>query len=126
MNAAEFAQRHERPHKTASGWQVCCRAHDDSNASLSVSDGDDGKVLLKCHAGCSFNEICAAAGVDPKELFPPKQTNQSRRILAVYPYTDASGKHLFDVIRYDPKDFRQRRPDPSRPGQYLWSIKVRS
>jgi putative DNA primase/helicase len=45
-----------------------CPAHDDQNPSLSIRDGDDG-VLLKCFAGCSFDEICDAAGIDPKDLF---------------------------------------------------------
>ena len=33
------------------------------------------------------------------------------RIVATYDYTDADGSLLYQVARYDPKDFRQRRPD---------------
>ena len=33
------------------------------------------------------------------------------RIVATYDYTDADGKLLYQVVRYEPKDFRQRRPD---------------
>ena len=29
-----------------------CPAHDDQRASLSISIGDTGKPVLKCHAGC--------------------------------------------------------------------------
>src|SRR5262249_20181503 len=34
-----------------------------------------------------------------------------RRIVAEYDYCDERGNLLFQVVRFDPKDFRQRRPD---------------
>ncbi|WP_455480983.1 hypothetical protein V3564_00890 [Bartonella sp. B12(2025)] len=34
-----------------------CPVHDDRNPSLSLSDSDDGRLLLCCHAGCPFSEI---------------------------------------------------------------------
>lgn len=34
-------------------------------------------------------------------------------IVAVYPYRDKRGQHLFDVVRYEPKTFKQRKPDGS-------------
>lgn len=39
-----------------------CPAHEDRNPSLSLSDGDNGWLLLKCHAGCDFRAITAALG----------------------------------------------------------------
>lgn len=45
----------------------------------------------------------------------------ARRIVATYPYTDADGTVLYEVVRYEPKDFRQRRPDPE--GGWDWSMK---
>ena len=41
----------------------------------------------------------------------------------VYTYTDEQGKTVFEVVRYKPKDFRQRVPDASQRGGYRWSIK---
>jgi AAA domain-containing protein len=35
----------------------------------------------------------------------------SRRIVATYPYRDESGVVLFEVVRFEPKGFSQRRPD---------------
>ena len=35
----------------------------------------------------------------------------ARREVTAYPYTDENGELLFEVVRYEPKDFRQRRPD---------------
>ncbi|MBZ5659879.1 MAG: DUF5906 domain-containing protein [Acidobacteriia bacterium] len=34
-----------------------CPAHNDTNPSLSIGKGEDGKVLLHCHAGCPFEKI---------------------------------------------------------------------
>ncbi len=44
------------------------------------------------------------------------------RIVATYPYRDEAGELLFEVVRFDPKSFRQRRPHPTRPGEWLWSL----
>lgn len=38
--------------KSGRGFIACCPAHDDRNASLSICDAADGKVLVRCHAGC--------------------------------------------------------------------------
>ncbi|ARY14402.1 DUF7146 domain-containing protein [Brucella melitensis] len=34
-----------------------CSAHGDKRPSLSLSDGSDGRLLLRCHSGCSFTDI---------------------------------------------------------------------
>ena len=56
--------------------------------------------------------------INASELFPAKHYAQQpeRRIAAVYDYDG-----VFEVVRYDPKDFRQRRPDG--PGRYIWNTK---
>lgn len=46
----------------------------------------------------------------------------ARRIVATYDYTDAHGELLFQVVRYHPKDFRQRRPDGK--GGWVWKLTV--
>src|SRR5262249_59666565 len=40
--------------------------------------------------------------------------------VATYPYHDESGATLFEVVRYDPKDFRQRRSDGN--GGWTWNL----
>ena len=42
------------------------------------------------------------------------------KIIKVYPYTDESGALLFQVVRYDPKGFRQRRRDGH--GNWIWNL----
>jgi DNA primase len=38
--------------KAGGGGTARCPAHDDRTPSLSIRDADDGKVLVRCHAGC--------------------------------------------------------------------------
>jgi hypothetical protein len=46
-----------------------CPTHGDRKPSLSVSEGDDGRVLIKCFAGCATEEVVAALGLEMKDLF---------------------------------------------------------
>jgi hypothetical protein len=46
-----------------------------------------------------------------------------RRIVATYQYQDENGATLFEVLRYEPRDFIQRRPDPTKPSGWNWSTK---
>ncbi|MHB8421661.1 MAG: DUF7146 domain-containing protein [Leptospirales bacterium] len=46
-----------RPLKNGAGWLVLCPVHGDKRPSLSIRDGADGKILIKCFAGCDSREI---------------------------------------------------------------------
>lgn len=87
-----------------------CPAHDDQKASLCVSCGNDGRILLKCQAGCSTEEVAGALGLSMVDLFPDKK--DTREIIATYQYKDADGKILGEKIRYADKHFSWRRPSP--------------
>lgn len=91
------------------GWQARCRAHDDRTPSLSISAGEDGRALVHCHAGCTQQAVIEALGLKAADLMPP--TTGPRREVAAYPYRDEHGTHLFDVVRFEPKGFAQRRAD---------------
>jgi hypothetical protein len=56
-----------------------CPTHEDRNASLSVSEGDDGRVLVKCHAGCRTEDIVAKLGLRMRDLFEPSGGEGGRR-----------------------------------------------
>jgi putative DNA primase/helicase len=43
-----------------------------------------------------------------------------KRIVAEYDYTDERGELLYQVVRFEPKDFRQRRPDGR--GGWAWNL----
>jgi hypothetical protein len=96
-----------------------CPSHDDRRPSLSVREGADGRALLRCHAGCSLEDILAALGLGEPDLFPDGE-RQAPQEVATYPYTDEDGNVLFEVVRYWPKAFRQRRPDGR--GGWIWNL----
>lgn len=93
-----------------------CPAHDDHKASLAVSRGGDGRVLLHCHAGCAPEQIVEAIGLTMQELFvePLEAPREKWKVVARYNYTDASGKLLAQKTRYDTgkgKTFLWRHPN---------------
>lgn len=54
--------------RTGAYWS--CPAHEDRLPSLSVREGAEGRVLLYCHAGCPWQNVVAALGLEPGDLFP--------------------------------------------------------
>ena len=52
-------------------WSARCPAHEDGSPSLSVAETDNGTLLVKCFAGCTFFEIFASLDLDPSDAFPP-------------------------------------------------------
>lgn len=50
-------------------WTALCPGHADTNPSLAVARGDDGRVLLKCWAGCAASEIVDGIGITLADLF---------------------------------------------------------
>ena len=95
-----------------SSWTARCPGHDDKHNSLSVSEANNGKVLLNCHAGCETVNILAAMDLEMKNLFPDNshRGKQKNEIVAKYDYVDESGKLLYQAVRLNPKGFYQRRP----------------
>lgn len=99
---------------------LLCPGHDDHHRSLNVRQGDDGRPLVQCRSrSCTYEDICRAIGREPRE-FMPSNGSQRKRIVATYDYTDEAGELLFQVVRYEPKDFRQRRPDGK--GDWIWKL----
>jgi antitoxin (DNA-binding transcriptional repressor) of toxin-antitoxin stability system len=102
-----------------------CPSHEDSNPSLSLTEGRDGRVLLRCHAGCEFEAIVAAIGLQVADLQPADAAEWTPfgEPVATYPYVDQRGKLLFGVCRFEPKTFRQWKPDESKRGGKAWSVR---
>ena len=40
-----------------------CSAHDDRSPSLAISEGDGGRLLLHCWAGCETEDVLSARGL---------------------------------------------------------------
>ncbi len=49
--------------------------------------------------------------------------HEQKRLVAAYDYRNATGDLLFQVCRFYPKDFRQRKPDPSALDGWIWNTK---
>ncbi|MCF7956443.1 MAG: AAA family ATPase [Phycisphaerae bacterium] len=82
--------------QTGSGKYQCqCPCHDDNKASLTVTDGGD-KILIHCHAGCKYNDITKALGINSKES---------------YNYRDRKNNTRYTINRTPNKVFPVTRPD---------------
>jgi hypothetical protein len=122
--AEAIAQRCAGAHPSQDGWRARCPNHNGQSAtSLSITPADD-RVLLKCFGTCEPGEVVKALGLTMADLFVWRapQSNSQRRIVRFYDYVDANGLLAHQAVRYDPKDFRQRRPDPANPGQWIWNL----
>lgn len=102
------------------GYAARCPAHDDANPSLSITKGDGGRILLKCHGGCHTETVVSALGLNMRDLFPNDTQQPGHEVTATYDYTDEDGTLLYQVVRFHPKDFRQRRPDGT--GGWIWHL----
>jgi putative DNA primase/helicase len=113
MTLEAVLARLQNVRRNRAGYIARCPAHEDRNPSLAINERE-GKILVHCHAGCSQEAVLAAL----KELSP--QNGAVPRIVAEYEYQDENGKPLFQVVRFEPKDFRQRRPDGM--GGWHWNL----
>lgn len=67
-----------KPRRSGRGWTTRCPAHEDRTPSLSITEATDGKVLIRCWAGCSTESVLAALGLRWSDLFP-ERTDTGRR-----------------------------------------------
>ena len=125
MNLHELAGRLDRvTWRGEDGFTARCPAHDDHNPSLSADLGDDGRLLVRCHADCPSEAVLGALKLEFKDLFAEKARDSAipgpnrPRVVERYAYTDEAGETLFEVERFEPgfvkgekKTFRQRHPD---------------
>ncbi len=124
MTTAEIVQRLGAKPAGPSGWIARCPAHSDRTPSLSISEGNDGRILLKCFAGCTNNSIVSAMGLGMGDLFSERPRNERhhrrQEIVAEYVYRNETGAEVFQVCRLNPKSFRQRHRGPN--GDWIWNM----
>jgi hypothetical protein len=125
MTLAEMARRLGGE---VSGQQVLCPGpgHSDKDRSLSVKLNAKGDGIV-VHSFSGDDIITAKDHVRKKLGLPPftptKKSNGKdtrKDIVATYDYTDENGKLLFQVVRFEPRDFRQRKPDGN--GKWAWKL----
>ena len=83
---------------------VQCPVHDDQRESLSIAEGDDGRALLLCFAGCPTTDVVEALGLAMADLFADYRGSA---VVQQYVYTDEDGAPLTRVLRTYPKGFTQ-------------------
>ncbi len=103
--------------RTGGSYQVKCPCHDDNEASLTISEGKDGKVVLHCHAGCNTEDILRAKGLTYADISP---NGKHPTIVAEYDYRNEAGELVYQIVRYEPKAFKQRRPG-GKDG-WIWNM----
>lgn len=93
--------------------QCKCPAHDDRQASLTISKGKKCVVYF-CHAGCALENVLSAAGLAKKDTYydvDQQKTNwmafvekrEGRKIEAIYNYVSINGSYAFTKIRLEGK-----------------------
>jgi AAA domain-containing protein len=64
VSEAESIAHALKGHKSGTGWVCSCpslsHGGQDRNPSLSLNNGHDGKLLVRCHKGCTFDDVMAA------------------------------------------------------------------
>jgi hypothetical protein len=101
---------------------LLCPAHDDHHPSLNVSEGDDGRPLVRCRSqGCSWKAIRDAIGWTSRNGDGAEWTPYGPMVKS-YRYEDEGGKLLYEVCRTEGKDFPLRRPDPTSKSGWRWKL----
>lgn len=101
-------------------WKACCPAHTDSSPSLSVHECEDGRIWVKCFAGCEQAVIRDVLGLT--DTWMPGDIRHEM----TYSYVSVAGEAIFEVLRGTKggqKEIRQRVPDPEARSGYRWSLK---
>src|SRR5215203_512060 len=62
-------ERLESVKSRGNDYQALCPAHDDHNPSLSIGEGEDGRAIVNCFAGCETEDVVAALGLEMRDLF---------------------------------------------------------
>jgi 5S rRNA maturation endonuclease (ribonuclease M5) len=108
-----------------------CPGHTTPAKHLNVKDSGD-KILVTCQGGQhTFDDICQAIDLTANDFFKDtpkpvttviktKQATPPEKIVATYDYLDENRNLLFQVVRYDPKDFRQRHKNGN--GEWAWNL----
>jgi len=81
MNESELIDsllgRLDKVRQNGKGFLARCPAHEDKENSLSISTGDDGRVLMKCFAGCRTEDVLGQLGLKMRDLFPKRPSQKS-------------------------------------------------
>lgn len=99
MSADILLSKLHKVRKTGQGkWMACCPAHDDSSASLSIRELDDGRVLVHCFAQCSTHDVLEAVGLEIADLMPERLPGHNKPVPHPFPARDALEMLVLECI----------------------------
>ena len=102
----------EATKREGKNWIALCPFHPDKNRpNLYI---DEEKEKYHCFA-------CNRKGFLYNPKYRKLRYSYHRNIAATYNYKDEKGNVLYQVVRYHPKGFSQRRPDGK--GEWIWNMK---
>jgi 5S rRNA maturation endonuclease (ribonuclease M5) len=123
-----YGNRLPKLNQRGSEWRGPCPIHDGKNPSFAVSPETGAWTChSKCQRGGSVVDLeIALAGTDFKVAVAEVERLVGRisskpKIVATYDYCDEKGVLLYQAVRYEPKNFKQRRPDGN--GGWIWKTK---
>ncbi|MHB2009538.1 MAG: hypothetical protein ACYCOX_16030 [Acidobacteriaceae bacterium] len=97
MTAQDFAELARARPAGAGKWQARCPAHEDRSPSLSIAEGRNGRILIRCWAGCETKDVLAAFGLTFKDI-SPELTRAGRAALALRRAEEARARYREIVI----------------------------
>jgi len=133
LDVEQFYARRVRSPLKAVGkarWKAGCPLHPDDNPSLSIQRQSG---LFKCF-GCSASGsvfdfemrlrgvgfLTALQSLAVEAGLASADETQGSRLVRTHKWRDANGSLVWEKLRYEPKDFRVRRPDGN--GSWIWNI----
>lgn len=127
-----------RPYPAGSGFRSFCPSHDDVHTpSLQVDEGDDGRVLLYCRAGCHAGDVAGELGLRLRDLFPardrqlapvkPKLVPVAGGGMATRAQRDIIERETAELVRqwadnWTPPATRPASPPVPRDWDRMWAI----
>jgi hypothetical protein len=126
-SAERCARLLNKAKKSPQGWKACCPAHDDTDPSLFLADGEDG-LALKCYTGCQYRDIVQALEAKGAVINPsrdrssiPQEHFQFGAYHSHWDYHDPTGHLLMRVCRWERGDGKKEiRPLIKGPDGWTW------
>jgi hypothetical protein len=82
-------------------WNAQCPSHEDKSPSLRVSEGDQGRVLVKCLTGCAWRDVVRALGLKEEEMFQENKPSYKPKEPTRYELRDIEGALVAVQLRTD-------------------------
>jgi hypothetical protein len=79
MNLEAVLARLQGVRHNGAGWMARCPAHEDHSPSLSIAEGNEGRVLLHCFSGCTAESVCEALQIRVGDLFNEREATREKK-----------------------------------------------